>query len=221
MKSLITITAAILLAGCSGIQIHPAKFRSARNIEPGPVATAEPAVIPSEKPRPTPQLTRHDCGIASLEHCAKLWEVDISATLNDDIRSKASSLASLAALAKRNGFDAFVLQAGSAGENPFKEITSHLTEERPLIILLRIPPGIGNMMSYVREAARDGEFSGDSRNWLRHFVVLTKCEAGSENGIAGKFTMMEPSRGEFRKVDSRWLDLFWRRQDAKYLLISK
>lgn len=214
IKILVSILTVSLFSACGGIKIRSTVFRPT-------LRSKQPSTSVEIKPVPTPQLTKHDCGIASLEHSTKLWGVDISGSLTDEIRSRASSLDSLAALAKHNGFDAFVLQAGSTGENPFKEITGHLQEERPVIILLRIPPGIGDMMTYARKALRDGGFSGDSRNWLRHFVVLTKCDAVGENGLAQKFTMMEPSRGEFRTVDSRWLDLFWRRQDAKYLLISK
>lgn len=170
---------------------------------------------------PTEQLTKHDCGITSLEHAAKVWEVDISATLDPALREQPSSLNSLAEIAQKFGFDAFVLQAGTTGENPFRELTSHLKEERPLVILLRFPSAIGPLMSYVRKASGDATFSGNAASWVRHFVVLTKCSEIAENGIARKFTMMEPSRGAFREVDTRWLDLFWRRQDAKYLLISK
>lgn len=61
---------------------------------------------------------------------------------------------------------------------------------------------------------------GDSTRWLRHFVVLTKAKNIGENGVAQKFTMLEPSQGKFRVVDSVWLDLFWWRQDERYLLIS-
>ena len=76
-----------------------------------------------------------------------------------------------------------------------------------------VPPGIGDMMSYVRAARGLQDFAGDSTRWLRHFVVLTKAENIGENGGAQKFTMMEPSQGKFRAVDSVWLGLFWRRQD--------
>lgn len=77
------------------------------------------------------------------------------------------------------------------------------------------------MRSHVPAARGLQDFAGDSTRWLRHFVVLTKAENIGENGGTQKFTMLEPSQGKFRVVDSVWLDLFWRRQDERYLLISK
>jgi hypothetical protein len=166
-------------------------------------------------------MTNKDCGIASLEHAAKIWGVDISRSIPRAFRNSASSLASLSTLAQRHGFHAFVLQASSKGEGPFKEITGHLINERPLIILLRVPSTFSAMFKYVWQSRKSPEFAGDSTHWLRHFVVLTKAEKIGRDGIARKFTMMDPAKGENRTVGLGGLDLFWRRQDAKYLLLSK
>ncbi|RBP38107.1 hypothetical protein DES53_112105 [Roseimicrobium gellanilyticum] len=174
-----------------------------------------------DKPTPIEQQTRHDCGIAALEHAAKLWGVDLSAKLPLELRVQPSSLASLATLAKRHGFEAYVMQAGSEGLDPYKEVNLQLADERPLILLLRFPPSIGGMWSYIRAVQKSPDFHANPSQWQRHFVVLTASSGSHTNGIAQKYTLMDPASGRYRNVGMWWLDLFWRRQDAKYLLIGK
>ncbi|HRH98716.1 MAG TPA: hypothetical protein PLB55_22420 [Prosthecobacter sp.] len=213
----VTLVSLLQVTGCSQMSIRLQGVAKDSKDKPTKARPESPLL----KPHATRQQTRHDCGVASLEHAAKVWEVDIAPSISPEIRRSASSLASLADLAKKNGFEAFVLQGGSAGVNPYKEITEHLRQERPLILLLRIPPNIPDLISYVSAASRSSDFGGNPEHWARHFVVLTHALEIGENGVAKKFTLMDPSAGKYRTVDLQWLDLFWRRQDAKYLLIGR
>jgi hypothetical protein len=213
MKPLITVLplTGLLITGCAS------RKEVVNQLDlPRKEITTEPATVAA-----TAQQTDNDCGIASLEHAALIWDVDILSTITDADRAKSSSLNSLAELARRNGFEAFVLQAGSETLDPLTEITKHLKAERPLVLLMRFPNSIGSMVNYVKNASSNEKYIGEPEKWHRHFVVLTTCRDISPAGKASYFTVMDPARAGFREVDIRWLDLFWIRQEAKYLLISK
>lgn len=164
------------------------------------------------------QSNDSDCGIASLEYAASIWGVDVSASIKQEDRDYPSSLNSLAQIAKDNGLNAYVLQAGSATISSLEEINAHLHQERPVILLIKIPSNLANMVKYARSDFSTIELPEE--NWLSHFVVLSSIHK-SENHGKNRYDMMDPSYGEIKTISPNWLYLFWIRQGAKYLLIGK
>ena len=190
---------------------------------PGKTDAASDATrVTAAPPNPTRQQTSSDCGIAALEHCAKLWEQPIPVELLEGKREQTSTLNDLKEIAERAGFTAFVLSALQNPGGPYADLAEHLDQERPLIILLRFPPSSGSLLKYIKEINKGGLTAPltktETANWIRHFVVLTRLEKDKTGAI--KFQIMDPARRDHKWVTQKWLDLFWVNQEAKFLLIS-